>query len=128
MLCFTIPGPPVPNERARKGKGGHWYTPARTRAYRAHVSRFAHHAVARWAFKYGERWPMDATYRVTATFYMPTRRRADGDNLIKGVKDAVTGLVWDDDSQVKDGRAIVEHDRENPRAEVTVEIVERGRS
>jgi Holliday junction resolvase RusA-like endonuclease len=119
-LTFTIPGPPVPNARARRGRGGNHYTPDKTRAYRNRVA---------WECtrKRLATWPLHARYAVELTFHMPNSRRADADNLAKGVLDALNGIAWEDDSQVQ--RLVVEKriDRANPRAEVTIEILEQDR-
>lgn len=48
-LRFTVPGRPRPKQRARTGKGGHHYTPAKTAAYERSVATCAQHAAGiRW--------------------------------------------------------------------------------
>lgn len=42
----------------------------------------------------------EADVAVMATFYLPTRRRIDVDNMGKALLDAATGILWADDSQV----------------------------
>lgn len=56
-----------------------------------------------------------------AKLYVPDKRRRDASNLCKICHDCLTGIVLDDDSQIK--VATWENaglDRENPRAEITV--------
>jgi Holliday junction resolvase RusA-like endonuclease len=124
-LHFTIPGPPVPNERARKGRGGRYYTPARTRSYRIHVANWARLAVARWAYLHGEKWPTNARYEVTVRSFFPDRRRRDQDNVRKTIQDACSGIIWDDDcfAVIPKSHDDATVDRDNPRAEVTVTLL-----
>ena len=125
-LTFTIPGPPVPNARARRGKGGHWYTPPKTRAYRHYTAHCAIVAKAQWASEHGRPWPTDARYAVTVRCYFGDARARDPDNVRKGILDACRRLLWDDDShkQIPEGHDYAEIDRANPRAEVVVSIVD----
>lgn len=109
-----ISGPPVPKARARVANG-HAYTPAATLAYAKRVAWAAREAgidESLWA----------APLRVTCWFFMPSRRRADVDNLQKAVWDACNGIVFKDDAQVVEAHAYKRVDRQNPRAEVEIEI------
>lgn len=116
-MRVQIPGPPVPTARARRGRGGHWYTPQRTADAEKAVAD-ACKAVMR-----------GRTYRgpvaLAIVFWRPDRRRLDLDNLTKTVMDGATnGDVWDDDSQVVAQVAIVELDAESPRTEIAMCSVE----
>ena len=120
-LKFTVPGPPQPKERARKGKGRRWYTPERTRRYEAAVQEAAQHHVF---LRHGLNWRTDCTYHVELTAYFPDARARDLDNVCKSVLDACNEVLWRDDKQVV--RVVLERglDRENPRTEVTIEAKE----
>jgi Holliday junction resolvase RusA-like endonuclease len=58
---------------------------------------------------------------VQIKLYFGTKRKSDWDNFHKLSMDALTGLVWEDDSQIQ--KALVEkyYDKENPRIEIKVE-------
>ena len=89
---LVLDGEPVPNARARRGRDGRFYTPAATAAYRERV---------RQAWMIAGRPCLGLEpLAVSATFYRASRRRADLDNLLKGLLDALNGLAWDDDAQV----------------------------
>jgi len=128
ILEFTVPGPPVPKGRprtVRRARDGRplpkpiTFTPKRTTDYEAHVRTIAWAAVS-----HVPAWRTDAAYRVTATFYRAARR-GDADNCIKSVLDSLQPLLFADDAQVIEQSARLEIDRERPRAEVRVEMVER---
>lgn len=115
-FTFTVPGKPQPKQRPRKGRGGHFYTPAATANYEALVG--GHAAIAR-----PRGWSKAAAYRVTVDAYLSSMR-ADVDNCAKSILDGCNGLVWRDDSQVAELVARKHIDREQPRAVVTIEIME----
>ena len=116
MEC-TIPGPPRPQERARRDpRSGRWFTPRKTRQYAATARQSA--LAARPAG-----WPMDARYRVELDFHFPHKRRRDLDNVCKAVLDALNRAVWDDDSQISEITLRGHVDREQPRAELRVEVL-----
>jgi Holliday junction resolvase RusA-like endonuclease len=118
-VSFTVFGPPVPKARARRGKGGRFYTPEKTRRYETAVG---------WAARAAKNvahvdWPMDATYRMTCAIYMPDNRRRDGSNVLKSLEDGCIGVLFDDDCQVESCVWSMALDRENPRVDVTVEVL-----
>ena len=58
--------------------------------------------------------------KVELAFFMPDKKRRDPTNLLKGLLDALEGVVYSDDQQIdalswRKG----ELDRENPRVEIT---------
>lgn len=119
-LRFTVPGPPVPNERARKGRGSrtgkeHWYTPARTAAYRRHVAM--HGLAARPAD-----WDQHAQYRVYIEAWMPAHQ-GDWDNVGKGICDALNEVLWADDQRIADGHVVLHRKAADPRIEVLIEVI-----
>jgi Holliday junction resolvase RusA-like endonuclease len=112
-VVFTVPGPPVPKGRPRMTRAGHAYTPARTVAYEKLVRVCATGAM-------GGRDPIEGRVDVAIDLFMPDRRRADIDNLAKGILDAGNGVLWRDDSQITQLVLRRDVDPENPRAIVTV--------
>lgn len=120
MTTFTVPGPPVPWERAGR-IGGRYFTKPRTAAFKAAVERAAWAAGVKLIEK-------PHPVMVTMVFRLPRPKRGkyadpidrrDLDNLAKSVLDALNGIAWDDDGQVC--RLFIEkrYDRE-PATVVTV--------
>lgn len=126
-LCFTVHGQPVPKARARKGKGNHWHTPKRTADYESTIAW--HARAARMKFDmitFAEKqppWPLNARYRIECAIYLGNERRADCDNILKAVGDAMNGGIYLDDSQVIETATIKRIDRENPRIDVRVYVL-----
>ncbi|HMJ53951.1 MAG TPA: RusA family crossover junction endodeoxyribonuclease [Polyangiaceae bacterium] len=130
-LCFVIPGPPVPKERPRvfMPKGAKFpiaTTPPKTRAYERTVKLFAQAAVAHqpeWKAFVGAH-PTGRHYRLHLHFVI-NADRGDLENFAKSVGDALNGVVYADDRQVHQAlQSVVIDKREQPRAEVLVEICE----
>lgn len=115
-IAFTIPGPPKSKARPRVTSRG-TFMPADYRAWKKHVAACAMGApgVRDWD-AYAQ------AFRVSVDFYMPTRRGLDVDNLVGGVLDGLNGVMWKDDAAVAElARVRRLHDKDNPRAEVTIE-------
>lgn len=118
IIDIAIDGEPVPKGRPRLGARGHTYTPAATLA--------AERALG-WRVR--ERYPglaptgrpvgLDLTFR-TAHDGRARRGRADLDNLIKLVSDALNGIAWVDDSQVVAIRAAMERGAPDPGTAIRV--------
>lgn len=73
-------------------------------------------------------WEARAQYRgkaltgplaIEVTLFWPDHRKHDWDNH-KALYDALNGLLWEDDGQIKDAHVMVEYDRTNPRVEMRV--------
>ncbi len=117
-LDFTVNGPPKPWQRTQ-GKGGKRFKAQETRRYQ----RFVGYAALAVRGAQVPAWPLDARYRMHVHAFFGDRRRRDIDNVSKQLMDALNGVLWDDDSQV-DELFVKRHvDREEPRAEVTVEVM-----
>lgn len=120
-LRIRVPGPPQPKQRARRNRRtGRWYTPSRTRRYEAHVASCA--AAAAMA----QGWERtDERVRVVVEVRWPDRRRRDADNAAKSILDGLNRAesVWADDAQVCELTVRTSVDREDPGAEVTVEVM-----
>lgn len=64
--------------------------------------------------------PFQGEVRVTVYAYRP-QRRGDIDGVFKALLDSLSGVLWNDDSQIVELHAYRRDDRDNPRVEVTVE-------
>jgi Holliday junction resolvase RusA-like endonuclease len=60
---------------------------------------------------------------VTVACFFPDARRRDGDNVLKAVQDALNGLLWVDDCQVRSATVKTAIDRACPRTEVVVDLL-----
>lgn len=58
--------------------------------------------------------------KVAVKLYFKDKRRRDVDNYNKILLDALTGIVWEDDSQIEELTISKHVDKSNPRIEVTV--------
>lgn|SRR5574343_832218 len=97
-IYFQAFGVPVPKQSFRYTKNGGYIEP-RVKNWQTVVSLAARQAVAQIP---GMWMPYTGELVVTLIFTLPTRRRVDCDNLSKNVLDSLTGLLWNDDSQVID--------------------------
>ena len=100
MLSFVVEGRPQPKQRARKGRGGHWYTPEPTKRYVRAVRSIGTLTMAAHVQKHKVPWPLHARYRVKVIVALDKGQRADVDNVAKSVLDALNGALWFDDRQV----------------------------
>ena len=112
FLIFSVPGKPQGKQRARRGRGGHFYTPKETRLFERRVA---------WAAKRALGWSMGdyiGPVELAVTCYFSDRRRRDADNVLKSVSDALNGVCYKDDSQIVrcEARRLVGE----PRTAVTV--------
>lgn len=123
-IRFTIPGKPMPLERARatvtpRGKI-RMYTPEASVKYQELIRRTAVLAGC----------PLFAKgCRLALVIYFPDRRVRDADNVLKGVADSLQAnkrlnrraIAWRNDHDI--GHLSVERavDRERPRVEVTID-------
>jgi len=61
--------------------------------------------------------------QITIDLYLGTKRRADWDNFNKLSMDAMTGLVFEDDSQIQKATVTKNYDKENPRIDLCIEAL-----
>ncbi|MGC2374256.1 MAG: RusA family crossover junction endodeoxyribonuclease [Solirubrobacteraceae bacterium] len=110
IVKLVIPGSPIPLQRSRTSSGRH-YLPARSKTYRLVVQ-------AMW-MQAGRPSLGDAPFAVSMRFY-GARANADLDNLIKAILDALNGLAYTDDRQLRciAGAHTLPVDAEGPRAEI----------
>ncbi|MEM1505952.1 RusA family crossover junction endodeoxyribonuclease [Domibacillus sp. 8LH] len=135
MIQFTVYGEPVAQGRPRAGKD--WsgntvlYDPAKSRNFKEYVKVVA-----------AQHRPdklLEGPLQVTVKVYKPVLKRfskkklaeaeagtlrpvtkPDVDNYVKGIKDALNKVIWNDDSQVVD-LTVSKFYSESPRVEVLVE-------
>lgn len=64
--------------------------------------------------------PFESDVKVSVRFYFGTKRRADLDNFNKLWADSLTGIVYQDDSQIADLHLARDYDKVRPRIEIEV--------
>lgn len=68
--------------------------------------------------------PMKGELEVWTTLYLKTKRKADIDNFNKIYFDSLSGIVWEDDSQIVEHHISKRYDAKNPRIEVEVSVID----
>lgn len=114
-IHFSVPGRPVPKERARVRKDGHRYTPRRTAEYEELVGWYCRQAM-------GTHPPLDGPVMVCICLHYRTDAPlADVDNVAKAILDGMEGVAYRSDRQVS-GLMVFRRARtvRNEYAEVTV--------
>lgn len=112
----TVPGSPVPKQRARiGGKGKRNITPTKTKRAEEQLAwMLALKADLRGAFI------ADRAIGLRLLFICPDRVRRDWDNMSKTVCDAANKVIYDDDYQVEDAHVKVIRGAKNPRTEILI--------
>lgn len=64
--------------------------------------------------------PITGSIAISVDVYLGTKRKADWDNFHKISMDALTGVVWQDDSQIIEAHVYKRYDKQNPRIEITL--------
>ena len=140
MIRFTIPGPAVPQGRTRlttRGRYPHAYDPQKSREYKQLVQAIAKAAMRKrgGALLEGPVMLSVQEFRAVPKSWNKEKREAalggsifpttkpDTSNVVKGIEDAMNGIVWHDDAQVVITRTLKIYD-ESPRVEVEVKEVE----
>jgi len=70
--------------------------------------------------------PLTRGLKLTLRAYFGTKRTQDIDNFNKLVLDALTGIVWEDDSQILELHIYKDYDKQNPRIELEVAQLSTG--
>lgn len=111
-VTIDITGHPVAKGRARFGKNGAVFTPAKTRKWEADARMVARQAMgARQPFTGPVAVIVEMCFPIPASWPKWKREAArngevmhttkpDADNVVKAAKDAMNGVVWLDDAQV----------------------------
>jgi Holliday junction resolvase RusA-like endonuclease len=121
-VTFRVTGQPLPKQRARvfedaRGKR-RAVTPDRTKDWEQWIGWYAVYEMHQRGLA-----PLTGDVRMTCEFERHGRQRADLDNLIKAVSDALNGIVWQDDTQVVGIVARVVYGVAEPGVSVRVESV-----
>ncbi|ONK21210.1 hypothetical protein BLX87_23055 [Bacillus sp. VT-16-64] len=136
MIEFTIPGEPVaqgrPRASTRNGKV-RMYDPAKSKNYKTFVQ-----LVAR---QHAPKKPLEGAVSMTVKIYRPMLKgfsmkrrneaeaglyrpitKPDNSNYLKGIEDALNGVIYHDDSQIVTSK-VEKYYSYNPRVEIRVEEV-----
>lgn len=117
LVTVMLPWSALASDNLRKG-----LEPAKWSEYKR--ARDTASAKAREQLGPGVRFP-DHPIRVRIGFWLPDARRRDPNNLTKLIADALSGVAYGDDSQIRAMSWTVEGtDRLAPRAEITVTELE----
>jgi Holliday junction resolvase RusA-like endonuclease len=84
-----------------------------TKAGRDRKEQYQREARAQWRGK-----PLEGDIAVDITLFFGTKRKADLDNFNKLSLNALTGIVWHDDSQIAELRRT--YDKQRPRIEILI--------
>ena len=109
-MKMILPFPPSSNRYWRNYRG-HMVKSDEARTYQQEAKILARVAGV---------FPVEtALVKVKLAFFRPAKR-GDLDNRIKILLDALQGIAYEDDSQVKEIHAVMNDDKRNPRVEVSV--------
>lgn len=104
---------PMPKERPRAGPNGRQlYTPKRTRDYENLLAEYVQGIVLEKGIN--TQLFKEHDLGIIVHFIRDTRRKVDTDNLIKAVKDALEGILWDNDKIIKGEVSYLSYNRVNP--------------
>ena len=118
IFTFVVPGRAVPKERARKGKGGRFYTPKRTKVYEAEVA---------WcAVASGLRLKPRDVVMLELEFHLCPMFSGDNDNRIHAIQDGLQRAYpgWNDRHVAYvSGRQVRAPNKREQRTVVCVEVL-----
>lgn len=66
---------------------------------------------------------IEGDIKVKAVMFFGTKRKQDLDNFNKLFLDSLSGIAYEDDSQIQELLIIKRYDKENPRIEVEIEKI-----
>lgn len=119
-LSFVVPGSPLgQNAVYRRRRGWGMYMTEQGKAWVEKIRAFCR-------LHLPSEWPLDDGYDVDLTHYFATLRN-DGDGPVKLELDALEGILYHNDRQVRDVTARKRLDRQNPRLEITVSLARQWR-
>lgn len=135
MISITIPGTPVAQGRARAttiGGHAHMYDPAKSRDYKNYIRTIALQVKPEKLLEGALRLEIDIYRDIPKSFSKKKRQQAirgllrpttkpDASNYAKLAEDALTGIIWHDDSQIVE-LLVRKWYSENPQ--VLIEVME----
>ena len=114
-IQFIVPVNPIPKQSYRHKKDG-GYQEKRIKDAQKIIGIEANLAM-------GGMPPTVCNIVLTAEFYRSTHHRVDIDNLLKLLGDSMNKIVYEDDYQITEVNAKKVYCPDNPRTEVTVDII-----
>ena len=119
-----MPGAPKSKERPRRDpRTNHTYTPQATLDAEEMV-RWCYRASTKVLHATLAQTKIDFDFALEVDAYLPDGRTKDWDNIGKLISDALNGIAYKDDKQVKDGHVRLFVDKNNPRTDVRLYILE----
>lgn len=122
IIDLHLDGEPVPKARPRLGRNGNVYTPDTTASAERDIG---------WAVKerHAGLEPTARPVGLALAFRSahPRQRRngrADIDNLVKTILDALNGIAWVDDSQVEEIHARLRRSSPTPGTDIRVYLLD----
>lgn len=116
MITFVVHGTAVPKQRPRITRGGHAYTPKKTRDYEGRVRKAFFSSYQGFMPVFGgdvpvrvsieviqqipKSWSNSKTLKAERGEIAPVSRNGDLDNIAKSILDALNGYAFKDDAQV----------------------------
>ena len=82
---------------------------------RERKKQYQEEAIAQW-----RKGILKDDIEISIKLFFGDKRKRDWDNYHKLSMDALTGIVWEDDSQIKKATVLVGYCKENPRIEVEI--------
>ncbi len=93
---MVLPGDPISKARPRSGSNFNTYTPKRTKDAEKRIAAAARELL-------GEEFvPVDVPVGIAVELFCATRRRSDGDNMLKTITDALNKVVYVDDYLIEE--------------------------
>lgn len=115
---------PIAKGRPRMTRRGHCYTPEKTKTFE-NLLRYE----ARAQYPYV---PLEGALQIVVHFFLPKPKsckrafptvKPDTDNLLKAVCDALNGVIWKDDAQIVDMRAVKHYALGRPSIQLRVQCI-----
>jgi crossover junction endodeoxyribonuclease RusA len=78
-------------------------------------NRYGWQAKAQW-----DKPLLTGKVKLVIRLFFGTKRRQDIDNFNKLILDALTGIIWEDDSQIQELKIIKDYDKAEPRIEIEI--------
>lgn len=124
MIKLTIPIEPVAKQRARVGRFG-GYTPKKTARFEKDLAMLVRYCL------HGAK-PMAGPLRLSVRFiFVPPKKqtrpypcKSDIDNLQKSFCDALNGVLWVDDVQIIDSKAVKLYAMDGSPSRIEFEVEE----
>lgn len=111
-MVITLTGNPISTQHAYGQHGKIRYMKKDAKDLK---EQYQWEAKSQWKKK-----PLTEEIAVLIRLFFKDHRLRDFDNWHKISLDALTGIVWDDDSQIKKATIEMHHDKQKPRIEIEI--------